>query len=409
MISIRLPLLVALLFGWTSGCAIAEPNPSYALEYALTLERDGIVDVTLTVTQDNGALRRLKLLTSGEGVRDLSAAAKRTAAGERVWTVPPAGGAIRWKSALPTSADDDSVRALVTDTWAVFRVEDVLPRIASVSVRGADAATKMQINLPDDWSIATAYAGSGGSFVVEDQARRFDRPDGWIVAGDIGVRRDLIGSTQVAVAAPREQNARRLDVMAFLSWHLPLVQSQFSNFPDRLLVAMADDPFFRGGLSAPNSLFLHADRPLISGNGTSTLLHELFHVGLSRSAGPESDWIVEGLAEFYSQQWLFEAGTVTEKRHAATLRQLKDWGNDASSLRTDRSSGAVTALAVSIFASLDNEIRRETDDARLSDVVKVLARDAGPLTLTALRDAATTVLGKPAVSLQSSRLPGYDS
>ncbi len=406
--SIRMPLLAALLFSWTSGCAIAEPRPSYALDYALTLERNGIVTVSLTVAQSNGELRRLRLLTAGEGVGDFSAAAEPTAPGERVWTVPPAGGSIRWTSALPTSAQDGSVSALVTDTWAVFRVEDVLPRIASVSVPGADAATTMRIRLPDDWSIATAYERSGDAFLIEDQARRFDRPDGWIVAGDVGVRRDQIGSTRVAVAAPREQNARRLDVMAFLSWHLPDIQAQFPHFPNRLLVAMADDPFFRGGLSAPNSLFLHADRPLISGNGTSTLLHELFHVGLSRSAGPGADWIVEGLAEFYSQQWLYEAGTVTEKRHAATLRQLKDWGSSASSLRTNRSSGAVTALAVDVFQSLDDEIRRETDDeARLSDVVRVLAKESGPLTLTALRDATHAVLGKPAISLQLSHLPGY--
>ena len=43
----------------------------------------------------------------------------------------------------------------------------------------------------------------------------------------------------------------------------------------RLLIVSAGDPMWRGGLSGPSSMFLHSDRPLISENRTSTLLHEL--------------------------------------------------------------------------------------------------------------------------------------
>ena len=60
-------------------------------------------------------------------------------------------------------------------------------------------------------------------------------------------------------------------------------------------VVGAADPMWRGGLSASNSLFLHADRPLISENGTSTLVHELTHV-ITRVRGADGDVSVLDLA-----------------------------------------------------------------------------------------------------------------
>ena len=36
------------------------------------------------------------------------------------------------------------------------------------------------------------------------------------------------------------------------------------DFPDRLTVVSATGPMWRGGLSAPASLYIHADLPLIS-------------------------------------------------------------------------------------------------------------------------------------------------
>jgi hypothetical protein len=63
---------------------------------------------------------------------------------------------------------------------------------------------------------------------------------------------------------------------------------------------------WRGGLPGPASLYLHADRPLISGNSTSTLLHELVHVAQSYRAAKDEDWIVEGIAEYDTLERLRE-------------------------------------------------------------------------------------------------------
>ena len=65
---------------------------------------------------------------------------------------------------------------------------------------------------------------------------------------------------------------------------------------------------WRGGLSAPQSLFVHSDRPLISENATSTLLHEVMHLALGIRAAEQFDWIVEGLASYFALYWDFSRG-----------------------------------------------------------------------------------------------------
>ena len=384
--------------------------PRYAIEYRIAVAAGTEAQVSLVVTQQTRALRRLRIPDPGpefSGFHDDDGNLTRDG-DDWVWTVDADGGHLSWAASLDRRRANGSVDALKTDTWMLLRIEDLVPPIASATRPGAESDARMVFELPEGWSIVTPYPRIDGGFPIEDTDRRLDHPDGWIVAGDIGVRYDRIANTTVAVAAPRNQTARRLDVMTFLNWHLSHVRDLMPGFPERLLVAMADDPFFRGGLSAPNSLFLHSDRPLVSGNGTSTLLHELIHVGLGRSAGPEADWIVEGLAEYYSLALLYRAGSVTRRRHRNTLRDLREWGQDVTSLRTNRSSGPVTARAATVLSALDAEIRRRSGGTySLDDAVRTLAAGEGPLTLDALREAVRALLGRDADAIADANLPGY--
>ena len=221
-----------------------------------------------------------------------------------------------------------------------------------------------------------------GRFQVDDPQRRFDRPTGWLVMGKLGVRRDTIGETQVAVAAPRGQGVRYLDILAFLRVTLPHLQAIFPHFPARLLLVSAGDPMWRGALSAPDSLYVHSDRPMISGNGTSTYLHELVHVAMSARAGPGADGIVEGLAEYYSLEILRRADAISPQRYDKALRELARWGEEAGSIEVDRASGAVTAKAVGLLRQIDGAIRAGSGGQRsLDDVARALAAGEGPITL----------------------------
>src|SRR5690606_34941216 len=175
-----------------------------------------------------------------------------------------------------------------------------------------------------------------------------------------------------------------------------------AELPERLLVVSARDDMWRGGLSGPNSLYLHADRPLISENGTSTPLHEMVHVVTGLRGRDGGDWIVGGLAGYYSLKLMWRSGKLTMRRHQRAFRLLGDWGGvlELEDLHPDLARGPVTARAVVLFRKLDNEIHRESGKKRsLDDVVKRLVEKGEPVDLERLRAAVEAVLGEPAKAL----------
>jgi predicted metalloprotease with PDZ domain len=166
---------------------------------------------------------------------------------------------------------------------------------------------------------------------------------------------------------------------------------------------------WRGGLSGPASVFLHSDRPLISENRTSTLLHELVHVALGIHGDEESDWIVEGIAEYYSLEILHRTGSIGKQRYEESLASLARWARRSPNLFAANSSGATTARAVLVFKQTDDEIRAATrGKATFDDVARQLVQSAaqsgGEVSLESLQGAAARVAGRSLDALQRERL-----
>ncbi len=235
---------------------------------------------------------------------------------------------------------------------------------------------------------------------IDDPDRRFDRPTGWLVAGEIGVRREIIANRRVAIAAPTGEGVRRIDTLAFLRWTLPSLIDVFPEFPQRLLIASAGSPMWRGGLSGPSSLFLHANRPLISENGTSTMLHELVHVATGGRFNDAADWIVEGLAEYYALEILRRSGGLSERRFQRALDSLRAWADAEDGRLREPSRGADTARAVLVWYALANELN--AGGISMDSVVARLPA-SGPLDLAQLRLVVAEELGAPSKVLAPIR------
>ena len=318
-----------------------------------------------------------------------------------LWTPEPEGGTLSFNARIDHRRKAGTYDALFTDDWAVFRGDDLVPPVRVDMEDGTKARAKLYFDLPKGWTIVTPYPRySSGAYKVDRAHRLFDRPTGWMVAGSIGVKREQIRGVSVSVAGPKGQSVRRMDILALLNWNLPTLLDIFPGFPERILIVSAGDPMWRGALSGPDSLYVHADRPLISEDGTSPLIHEMVHVAMAARSGARSDWLVEGLAEYYSLEIMRRSGTITPRRYEKAHEQLAERGKKASTLVADRSYGPITAKAVGVLRALDNEIRKNTNNsASLDNVVKELAAQRGEITLDRVRMVAEQVAGMPLETL----------
>ena len=324
------------------------------------------------------------------------------------WLLPRSGGSLSWRVDIPHARNGNGYDAWLDASFGLFRAEDVIPRATTRALRSAESRTRLLFELPTDWSVVTQYQRSSrGGYRARSDERRFVQPSGWILLGDLGIRRDDIAGVRVAVAAPSGHEARRVDILALLNWTLPELIRLVPEPPSRLTIVTAGDPMWRGGLSAPSSIYIHSGRPLISENGTSTHLHEIMHVLMGVRAEPGHDWLLEGFAEYYSLEGLRRSRTLTPERHAQAVAGLGEWAESADRLCGGESSGAQTALAVMTLLALDSELReRDTEGRNLDDLMYELVVTGERLSLDLLVDTATAFIGEKPDALHIDNLPG---
>jgi len=304
------------------------------------------------------------------------------------WTPPRTGGSLRYRFRIEHLRNERTYDAWCTRKWALFRGDDLVPP-ARVSTLGRETSeTRLRLRLPAGWAAATPYSQSAtGDYIVDVPHRRFDRPTGWFAIGDIGVlREDLLGM-RFAVAAPRSQHMRRNDILALMHWTAPALRDLLGKLPERFLIVGAGDPMWRGGLSAPGSAYLHSDRPLISADGTSPVLHEVLHSTLAARADDEYQWLVEGLVEYYSVVLQHRSGTISDSRFEATLDRHRSMARKQRRRRELRFSAGME-----LYARLDAAIRERTEGAHsLDDVAREIARRRASLSPESLAEMAKAV------------------
>lgn len=294
---------------------------------------------------------------------------------------------------------------------AIFRGDKAFPITAWRLAKGSSLHGQLAIAAPKGWSVITPYLpDAAGKTVVRNPGDRKPRPLGWIIAGDIGTRRDVIAGSEITVSAPRGIRMERIAMLALLRWTLPELVPALGKGPAYLNIVAAGEPMWLGALSAPNSIFVHANRPLISENGTSTIVHEMVHVLLADLKTPDDqDWIDEGLAEYFSLRALLDSGTISETRYVQTIASLREWGSKVRSLRTTSSTGPVTARAVTVFHDLDAELRRGTDKrSNLASLVRSMLSSGETAELGSLRRRTQQLTGQSPDSLARAAVPGFD-
>jgi len=382
----------------------------YAVDYRVSFD-PARKDAQVSITLHTGKVRvsELRFRMDAKRYTQIGGDGEVVRNGNSVtWHPPRAGGTLHYRYAINHKHGKGGYDAQITPTFAIVRGDDLVPPVVVRASRGAHSRALIRAVLPQGWSsFETPWRPVEGGervFEIVDPARRFDRPTGWIMAGDLGVRRETVAGMSISVAAPKGESMRRNDTLAFVHALAPELEQVFDKLPEKILIVSAGDPMWRGGLSGPRSLFVHADRPLISENGTSTLVHELTHVITRLHAAPGDDWLVEGIAEFYSMALLNRAGLLSEARFNRGLAWMRSHGRAVKRLHTSRSSGASTARAVVLLAALDKEIRHRSHGNRSLDDVTRALRKRRQVSVQDLREIAASVIGAPAKALDTPLL-----
>ncbi|WP_075185926.1 hypothetical protein [Teredinibacter haidensis] len=382
----HMSLIKGVLLVFFIPVCFAQAERLYPVEYRVQFApNESLAYVTLTL-RNSGLVNYINFNLAKSLCDDFESKSSLTREGERIIWRPEGKKAVlhyRCKINQLRSHNNGqkSYDAYMTSDWAIFRGDDLVPPAKVRAKKGASSDARLIFDLPNGWgSVNTGWRRikNKNEFVIQNPQRNFDRPTGWMIAGKIGTRRAYLEAgkkelSRISVSAPLNSSLRRMDILTFTQMVWPQFERAFITMPKSILVVGADDPFWRGGLSAGNSLYVHADRPIVSENGTSTLLHELVHMVTGIHGQKNNDWIAEGLAEYYGIELLLRSGGMNEKRHKKILQELKLRTKGVKSLRVGYANGAVTAAAVLLFADLSREIRTSSNQRySLDDLVQRL-------------------------------------
>ncbi|MGF6089650.1 hypothetical protein [Pseudomonas sp. 18173] len=290
-----------------------------------------------------------------------------------VWRPTADKASLTYRVSISHGRRNGSFDTRMTPNWALMRGEDLVPAARLDQQDGIELVSRLEFELPAGWkSVETAWPRIGqNKFRIDNPSRLFDRPTGWMLAGQLGSRRTRLGETQVTVASPLGQGMRRMDVLTLLTFVWPQVQALYPRHPGKLLIVGANDPMWRGSQSAHESIYLNSHLPLVSESGSSALVRELAQVFGRIKGTQRSDWISEGLAEYYAIELVRRAGGMSDERYETLHGKLIRMGQKVTTLRGERINPAQVARAVVLLQELDREIRLKTHNKRsLDDVLR---------------------------------------
>ncbi|MBI6633530.1 hypothetical protein YA0871_12735 [Pseudomonas paralactis] len=323
-----------------------------------------------------------------------------------VWQPSADKASLTYRVRLTHARKPGTYDTRVTPNWALLRGEDLVPAARLDQQDGIELVSRLMFELPAGWkSVETAWPRIGkNKFRIDNVSRLFDRPTGWMLAGNLGSRRLRLGETDVTVASPKGQGMRRMDVLTLLTFVWPQVDAAFPRHPAKLLIVGASDPMRRGAYSLRDSIYLNSRTPLVGENGSSPLLREVVQAVGRFNDHDSSDWISEGLGEYYAIELVRRAGGLTDERYAAIQARLAKESKAVTSLRGEQIGSAGVARAVLVLQDLDREIRVKTHNKRsLDDLAQAVMR-VNSINTKEFVQLAESVIGESSVVLDSKLL-----
>lgn len=304
--------------------------------------------------------------------------------------------------------------------WVITRTADLFPRKRVQFRKPGKSLTTVTFDLPTGWSAVSEMPKIGeNSFrAFESGDYEYDRPTGWLLYGKIVSRKVSAREAQITIAYPYDfiKTSKSLDEQRvlrrekYLKWFdkklthmqeiyskvIPLMADFLPEYAKEFLVIVGKDPMWRGGLSGENSLYLNRGVPNITKDHTSTLVHEYFHVsdGFIKDK-LDAEWLVEGLAEFYSLRLLYDAKINTKKDFHAGIVTLKEAGQWGKNLTKSKNQKVLYKNAPVILFVLDEMLREKTGGVKsLNDVMPLLSEESRAINTATFQSKVEKVYGE---------------
>ncbi|KOX98442.1 hypothetical protein [Pseudomonas nunensis] len=404
---LRLALAVGALALSSSVWAAKKVDLDY---HVRLLPQSDQAEVRLTLAQGS-AVRSLDFdLGDGSHYSDFKADGEwqltpgKTARG--VWHPAADKASLTYRVRISHGRKNGSFDTRMTPNWALMRGDDLVPAAKLDQQDGIELVSRLEFELPSGWkSVETAWPRIGkNTFRINNVSRLFDRPTGWMLAGHLGSRRTRLGETEVTVASPVGQGMHRMDVLTLLTFVWPQAQAVFPSHPSKLLIVGANDPMWRGSLAARESIYINSRLPLVSESGTSVLVRELAQVFGRVNDKQHSEWISEGLAEYYAIELVRRAGGMSDERYESLQKKLAKDSQKVTTLRGSQVNPAQIARAVLLLQELDQEIRIKTRNKRSLDDVQRGAMHLESVDTKEFVQLAESVIGEPSKVLDTELL-----
>lgn len=321
--------------------------------------------------------------------------------------------------------------------WVITRTSDLFPRKRITYGKPAKSYTTVGFELPEGWDVVSAMPKvDETSFRAPLTDASYDWPTGWLIYGKVAMTiikaedaRITLAYPEAFVRASKRSDAERVAKRKkYLDWFnakirqadeiyskvIPLMTKFLPRYAKSFLIIMGKDPMWHGGLSGEDSLYIHRGVPNISKDNTSTLVHEYFHVCAGFTKDPrDAEWIVEGLAEYFSIRLLYEAGILNLEKFREGIDMLASQGSWGANLTRSHKKQVLYKNSPVVFYYFDELIRAETLGKKsLKDVMPLLAGLDKPVSTAIFRAELEKVRGAPmgpefAAYVTGGRKPDY--
>ncbi|EJM70041.1 hypothetical protein PMI29_01687, partial [Pseudomonas sp. GM49] len=107
-----------------------------------------------------------------------------------VWRPAADKASLTYRVNISHGRKNGSFDTRMTPNWALMRGDDLVPAAKLDQQDGIELVSRLVFELPGGWkSVETAWPRIGqNKFRIDNPSRLFDRPTGWMLAGQLGSR-----------------------------------------------------------------------------------------------------------------------------------------------------------------------------------------------------------------------------